>query len=62
MGTESRIALQTAQALIKGSVQGRVRALFDLGSHKSFVTAKAASNYGLEIVRKEWVTINTQAA
>lgn len=59
VGTESRIALQTAQALIKGSVQGRVRVLFDSGSHKSFVTAKAASNYGLGIVRKEWVTINT---
>ena len=42
VGTESRIALQNAQALIK-----------------SFVTAKVASNYGLEIVRKEWVTINT---
>ena len=59
VGTESRIALQTAQALIKGNVPGRVRVLFDSGSHKSFVTTKAASNYGLEIVRKEWVTINT---
>ena len=59
MGTESRIALKTAQALIKGNVPGRVRVLFDSGSHKSFVTTKAASNYGLEIVRKEWVTINT---
>jgi len=59
VGTESRVALQTAQALIKGSAQGRVRVLFDSGSHKSFVTAKAASNYGLEIVRNEWVTINT---
>ena len=44
VGTESRIALQTAQALIKGNIQGRVRVLFDSGSHKSFVTAKAASN------------------
>ena len=59
VGTESRVALQTAQALIKGSAQGRVRVLFYSGSHKSFVTAKAASNYGLEIVRNEWVTINT---
>ena len=59
VGTESRIALQTAQALIKGNVQGRVRVLFDSGNHKSFVTAKAASNYGLEIVRREWVTIST---
>ena len=33
--------------------------MFDLGSHKLFVTAKAASNCGLEIIRKEWVTINT---
>ena len=55
MGTESRIALQTAQALIKGNVPGRVRVLFDLRSLKSLVTTKAASNYGLEIVRKEWV-------
>ena len=55
VGTESRIALQTAQALIKGNVPGRVRVLFDLRSLKSLVTTKAASNYGLEIVRKEWV-------
>ena len=55
MGTESRIALQTAQALIKGNVPGRVRVLFDSESLKSFVTTKAARNYGLEIVRKEWV-------
>ena len=33
--------------------------MFDSGNHKSFVTAKAASNYGLEIVRREWVTIST---
>ena len=36
-----------------------MRVLFDSGNHKSFVTAKAASNYGLEIVRREWVTIST---
>ena len=55
MGTESKITLQTAQALIKGNVPGRVRVLFDSRSLKSLVTTKAASNYGLEIVRKEWV-------
>ena len=55
MGTESRIALQTAQALIKGNVPGRVRVPFDSRSLKSLVTTKAARNYGLEIVRKEWV-------
>ena len=40
MVTECRIALQTAQALIKGGTQGRVRVLFDSGRHRSFVTAK----------------------
>ena len=59
VGTESRIALQTAQALIKGTRQGRVRVLFDSGSHRSFVTTKAASNYDLQIVRKEWLSIST---
>ena len=38
--SSSRIALQTAQALIKCSGNGnRVRAMFDPGGHKSFVTA-----------------------
>ena len=59
MGTESRIALQTAQALIKGGTQGRVRVLFDSGSHRSFVTAKAALKYELPVERKEWITIST---
>ena len=61
VGTESRIALQTAQALIKGSRQGRVRVLFDSGSHRSFVTTKVASNCELQIVRKEWLSISTFA-
>ena len=59
VGTESRIALQITQGLIKGSAHGRVRVLFDSGSNKTFLTAKAESNCGLENVRKEWVTINT---
>ena len=59
VGTESRIALQTAQALIKGERQGRIRVLFDSGSHRSFITAKAASSYGLGVVRKEWLSICT---
>ena len=53
VGTESRIALQTAQALIKGSRQGRVRVLFDSGTHRSFITTKTASNCELQIVRRE---------
>ena len=59
VGTECRIALQTAQAIISGGSQGRIRVLFDSGSHRSFVTAKAASKYDLPVVRKEWVTIST---
>ncbi|XP_022802638.1 uncharacterized protein LOC111340115 [Stylophora pistillata] len=59
VGTESKIALHTAQALIAGSVKGRMRVLFESGSQRSFVTAKAARNHGLGIVRKEWVAINT---
>ena len=50
MGTECRIARQT-QALIKGGggTQGRVRLLFDLGSNRSSVTAKAALKYELPV-------------
>ena len=59
VGTERRIALQTVQELIKGSRQGRVRVLFDSGSHRSFVTTKAANNCELQIVRKEWHSIST---
>lgn len=59
VGTESRIALQTAQALIKGGKKGRVRVLFDSGSHRSFITAKAARSYDLGIARKEWLSIST---
>ena len=61
VGTECRIALQTAQALIKGGTQGRVRVLFDSGSHRSFVTAKAALKYELPVERKEWITIRLLA-
>ena len=46
LGTESRIALQTVQALIKGEKQGRVRDLFFI-------------HIGLGIVRKEWLSIST---
>ena len=59
VGTESRIALETAQALIKGGRQGRLRVWFDSGSHRSFITTKAASNYNFKIVREEWLSIST---
>ena len=59
VGTECRIALQTAQALIKRGTQGRVRVLFDSGRDRSFVTAKAALKYELPVERKEWITVST---
>ena len=59
VGTESKIALQTTQALIKGDKQGRIRVLFDSGSHRSFVIARVASKYDFPVVRKEWLSIGT---
>ena len=59
VGTKSRIVLQTAQVLIKGSRQRGVRVLFYSGSHRLFITTKTASYYDLEIMRKEWLSIST---
>jgi hypothetical protein len=60
VGGSSRIALQTAQALIKGSnSSNRVRVMFDSGSHKSFVTADVARAHNLKLFRKEWLSIST---
>jgi hypothetical protein len=59
VGGSSRIALQTAQALIKGSnSSNRVRVMFDSGSHKSFVTADVARTHNLKLLRKEWLSIS----
>ena len=58
LGSKNRIALQTAQALVKGQNNNRIRVLFDSGSHKSFVTAKVARAYDLS-VRKRWLSIST---
>jgi hypothetical protein len=60
VGGSSRIALQTAQALIKDSnSSNRVRVMFDSGSHKSFVTADVARAHNLKLLRKEWLSIST---
>ena len=40
-------------------IKSRVRILFDTGSHKSFITARAAASLGLQPLRKEWVALNT---
>ena len=43
VGTGGRVALQTARAVIRGEGEPhRVRVLFDAGSHRSFITSKAA--------------------
>ncbi|CAB4030686.1 E3 ubiquitin- ligase DZIP3, partial [Paramuricea clavata] len=60
LGSQSRVALQTAQALVKG-VKGspRVRVLFDTGSHKSFVSRKVVKAAGVPAKRKEWIEIKS---
>eukprot|EP00794_Sanderia_malayensis_P016165 gene16165-biopygen13734 len=52
-GSEGRVALQTALAVVNGTREGKVRVLFDTGSHKTFITAKAVSKLGLRPVRTE---------
>lgn len=60
VGTVGRVALQTAQAVIKGDKRNlRVRVLFDAGSHRSFITTKAVQSAGLSEKGKEWIEIST---
>ncbi|XP_068749238.1 uncharacterized protein [Montipora capricornis] len=55
-----KVALQTAQAVVKGDSKSvRVRVLFDAGSHRSFITSRAAQSAGLPIKGKEWIEIST---
>ena len=56
-GSEGRVALQTALAVVNGKREEKVRVLFDTGSHRSFITVKAPSNLRLRPVRKEQVGI-----
>ena len=60
LGSQGRVALQTAQALVKG-VKGspKVRVLFDTGSHKSFVNRKIVKAAGVPVKRKEWIEIKS---
>ena len=58
--TEGRVALQTAQAVVKGANGNlRVRVLFDAGSHRSFITSKAVRSAGLQVKRQEWIEVCT---
>ena len=43
VGTGGLVALQTARGILRGEGKVKVRVLFDGGSHRSFVTSKAAS-------------------
>ncbi|XP_022801329.1 uncharacterized protein LOC111339019 [Stylophora pistillata] len=57
--TGNSVALQTAQAQVAGKCRSRIRVLFDTASHTSFVTSRVAETCGLEIVRREWLAVNT---
>ena len=59
VGTGNSVALQTAQAQIVGKGTSRVRVLYDSASHKSFVTSRIVKLFGLEHIRREWLTVNT---
>ena len=53
-GSGQNVALQTAIGKVKGlKKECKVRVLFDIGSHASFITAEAVSSLGLPPVRRE---------
>ena len=55
----SKVILQTAQGVVKGTKKKRVRVVFDLESEKSFVTARVKNYAGLSAILKEWLEIKT---
>ncbi len=60
VGAGGRVALQTARAVIRGDGDPyRVRVLFDAGSHRSFITSKAARCSQLPVIRQDWLEIST---
>ena len=60
VGSVGRVALQTAQAVVKGySKNVRMRVSFDAGSHRSFITTRAVQTAGVHIKGKEWIEIST---
>ena len=52
------VALQTALGSVNGKREGKVRILFDSGSHRSFITTKAVKALELKPVRRENLVIN----
>lgn len=57
--TGKSVVLQTAQAQIAGKGNARIRVIFVTESHTSFVTSRVAKGFSLEILRKEWLAVNT---
>ena len=57
LGPTSSAALQTAQAVVNGKEENKVRVLFDSGSQKTFVTAEVVEKAKLRVVRKEMLGI-----
>ena len=56
VGSEGRVALQTAQAVILAEGDPyRVRVLFDAGSHRLFIASKAAQRSQLPVIRQDWL-------
>ena len=58
-GTGSLVALQTARGVLRGERVAKVQVLFDAGSHRSFVTSKAASLVNPKGLRRELLGIIT---
>eukprot|EP00794_Sanderia_malayensis_P018427 gene18427-biopygen12366 len=54
----NEVALQTALAYVDDQREQKVRVLFDSGSQRSFISAKAVKTLGLRPVRRENLEIN----
>ena len=59
VGAGGRVALQTAKGIVHGERDLKIRALFDSGAQRSFITNTAKQIAGLSVKRKEWVEIAT---
>ena len=58
-GIGGLVALQTACGILRGEREAKVRVLFDAGSHRSFVTSRAAGLANPKGLRREFLGINT---
>ena len=58
-GAGGLVALRTAPCILRGEREAKVRVLFDSGSHRSFVTSKAASLVNPKGLGRELLGINT---